>query len=73
MKTTIELPDSILRRTKIAAAKRQTSVKRLVIEGLEMVLREAESNPDTGDAIARLERGYHLGGQPLSREQSHAG
>lgn len=72
MKTTIELPDSILRLTKIEAARRRTSLKNLVIEGLEKVLREAESKPDPSDAIARLERGFHLGGQPLSREESHA-
>ena len=38
MKTTIELPDAILERTKVAAARRRTSMKNLVIQGLEMVL-----------------------------------
>lgn len=72
MKTTIDLPDAILERTKIAAARRRTSIKNLVIEGLEIVLREdAPASPPTG-AMARLRQGYHLGGQPLTREQAHA-
>lgn len=35
MKTTIDLPDDILERAKIAAARRRTAPKKLVIEGLE--------------------------------------
>ena len=71
MKTTIDLPDGILERTKIAAARRHTSIKKLVIEGLEIVLREEKTAPPT-EALARLRRGYHLGGQPLTRDQAHA-
>jgi hypothetical protein len=40
MKTTIDLPDAILERAKIAAVRRRTTIKNLVIEGLEAVLRE---------------------------------
>jgi hypothetical protein len=72
MKTTIDLPDSILERTKIAAARRRTSIKNLVIEGLETVLREEISAPPPVDALARLRQGFHLGGRPLSRDASHA-
>jgi hypothetical protein len=71
MKTTVDLPDGILERTKIAAAKRRTSIKNLIIEGLETVLREETVSPPAG-ALARLEKGYHLGGQPLTRDQAHA-
>lgn len=72
MKTTIDLPDDILERTKIAAARRRTTIKNLVIEGLETILRqESPGTPATG-ALARLHRGYHLGAQPLSREDIHA-
>jgi hypothetical protein len=71
MKTTIDLPDEILERTKIAAAKRQTSIKNLVIEGLERVLGEQNPSAPPADALARLQQGYHLGGQPLTRDQSH--
>ncbi len=98
MKTTIDLPDSILERTKIAAARRRTTaphhgaaprrrttaphhgaaprrrttIKNLVIEGLEAVLREDALLPPPSDALARLRHGYHLGGQPLTREETHA-
>lgn len=71
MKTTIDLPASILERTKIAAARRRTTIKNLVIEGLETVLREDSPAPPPADALARLRHGYHLGGQPLTRDEAH--
>jgi hypothetical protein len=72
MKTTVDLPESILERTKIAAARRRTSIKNLIIEGLEAVLREEIPTAPPADALARLRQGYHLGGQPLTRDQAHA-
>jgi hypothetical protein len=72
MKTTIDLPDSILERTKIAAARRRTTIKNLVIEGLEAVLREDAPVTPPSDALARLRHGYHLGGQPMTRDEAHA-
>ena len=72
MKTTIELPDGLLERTKIAAARRRTTIKNLVIEGLEVVLREEMVAATPADALARLHCGYRLGGQPLTRDESHA-
>ena len=71
MKTTIDLPDDILERTKIAAARRRTSIKNLVIEGLENVLRSDAPAAPPVDALARLQRGYRLGGKPLTRDQAH--
>lgn len=72
MKTTIDLPDEILERTKIAAARRRTTIKNLVIEGLETILQQESPAAPATDALARLRRGYHLGARPLSREQIHA-
>jgi len=72
MKTTIDLPDSIFERTKIAAAQRRTTIKNLVIEGLETVLRQETPSAAPADALARLQAGYRLGGAPLSREEAHA-
>jgi hypothetical protein len=46
------LPDAILQRTKIAAARRRTTIKNLVIEGLETVLREDAPVPPPSDALA---------------------
>ena len=72
MKTTIELPDEMFERAKIAAARRRTSFKRLVMEGLAVVLRDEAVVAPPVDALARLRRGYHLGGRPLSRDEVHA-
>lgn len=72
MKTTIELPDAILERTKIAAARRRTTMKNLVIQGLEAILREEAAPAQNAEALARLREGYHLGGKPLTREEIHA-
>lgn len=72
MKTTVDLPDDVLERTKIAAAKRRTSVKNLIIEGLEKVLREDVPATVPPDALKRLKKGFHLGGKPLTRDQTHA-
>ncbi|MEI6674061.1 MAG: DUF2191 domain-containing protein [Verrucomicrobiota bacterium] len=71
MKTTIDLPDNLLERTKIASARRRCSIKNLVIEGLETVLREETPPAPPAAALARLRHGYHLGGQPLTRDQVH--
>ena len=70
MKTTIDLPDDILERSKIEAVKRHTTFKKLVIEGLESILGE-ESSKSIPGALARLKQGYHLGCSPLSREKAH--
>lgn len=72
MKTTIELPDAILERTKVAAARRRTSMKNLVIQGLEMVLQDEVASVPSVEALARLREGYHLGGHPMTREEIHA-
>jgi hypothetical protein len=73
VKTTIDVPDAIFERTKIAAARRRTTIKQLVIEGLERVLEETTPHAVPWDALARLRTGYRLGGKPLSREEAHAG
>lgn len=39
MKTTIELPDHLLHRAKTVAARRRTTLKNLMIEGLEHVIK----------------------------------
>jgi len=71
MKTTIDLPDDLFEQTKIAAVKRRTSIKDIMIQGLETVLNTKPATPSTS-ALARLRRGYHLGGKPLTRDEAHA-
>ena len=72
MKTTIDLPEAILKRTKIAAAQRHTTLKNLVIQGLETVLNEEDLTHEPADALTRLRRGYHLGNKPLNRNETHS-
>jgi hypothetical protein len=45
MKTTIELPDALLHRAKVVAAQRKTTLKQLMIEGLENVTASPPAAP----------------------------
>jgi hypothetical protein len=72
MKTTIDLPEELLEKSKITAAKRRTSFKNLVIEGLERVISADESLPSSSAALKRLRRGYELANNPLKRAETHA-
>ena len=38
MKTTVDLPDSLVLRAKVTAARRRTTLKNLIMEGLERVI-----------------------------------
>lgn len=74
MKTTVDLPFELLERSKIAAAKRRTTFKSLVVEGLETVLQQdpVDNRPAVSSALRRLKKGYHLGGTAaLPREETH--
>jgi hypothetical protein len=73
MRTSIELPAPLLERVKIAAAKRQTTMRKLMIQGLEAIL-DADAPPDpvaSRSALNRLQQGFALGNQPLTRDQVH--
>ena len=71
MKTTVELPDELLHRAKIAAAQRRTTLRELIQAGLDCVLRSETAPPGHQAALQRLRKGLRLGGQPLTREQTH--
>lgn len=62
MKTTVDLCDGLLERTKVAAVRQRTAIRNLIIEGLDEVLREEVPDAPPADALARLCQGYHLGG-----------
>ncbi len=66
MKTTLDLPDELLERATFAAAERGTT-----LGGLEIVLGKDWTHSLPADPLARLGRGYDLGGVPLSRDQAH--
>jgi len=46
MKTTIDLPEEILHRAKVVAAQRKTTLKELVLQGLDYATRSIASDPD---------------------------
>ena len=72
MKTTIDLPDEILHRAKVAAAEHRTTFKALVVAGLDHVLSTMREEPEArAKALHRLRKGLRLGGQPLTRDQAH--
>lgn len=71
MKTTIDLPDDLLRRAKILAAERQSTLKDLVVAGLSLVLKSESATGRRAEAIERLKKGLPLGGRPLGRQESH--
>ncbi|MFN6045664.1 MAG: hypothetical protein ACK49I_09365 [Verrucomicrobiota bacterium] len=45
MKTTIEIPDAIVHRAKVVAAERRTTLRELVVQGLEHMLTEKQLKP----------------------------
>lgn len=71
MKTTIELPDELLVRAKVAAARERSTVKQLIIEGLEYVLGRDQEAICAEEALERLNKGYPLGGKSVDRNSLH--
>ena len=72
MKTTIDVPEDVLHRAKVVAAQRRTTLREMVLRGLDQVLGGKEERVSTTGAMARLEKGFRLGGKFLSREEIHA-
>ncbi len=72
MKTTIDLPPQILQRAKILATRKRSTLKDLVIAGLDHMLSLETEHTGSEAALTRLRKGFHLGNQPLSREKAHA-
>lgn len=71
MKTTIDFPEEILHRAKIVAAERRTTLKDLVLTGLDLVLRSDSISVRRDEALNRLREGLRLGGKPASRQEAH--
>jgi hypothetical protein len=71
MKTTIDLPDDLLHRAKVMAAQRRTTLKALILGGLDHVMRDEAQAPERLAALARVQKGLRLGGKPLNRHHTH--
>ncbi len=70
---TLQLDEEILRRARILAAQRSTSVSRLVAEQLErLVDDDARYDAARRHALAQLGRGFRTDGLPLpARDELH--
>jgi len=69
---TVSLDPELIRKLRVIAAERSTSVSRLVGEELERIVERAESFESARQqALAMLDAGLHLGGQPVDREELH--
>ncbi len=69
---TVRLESDTIRKAKVLAAKRSTSVSRLVADEIDRLVREDEAYEQARvEALAELESGYDLGSQgrlPLREE-----
>jgi hypothetical protein len=69
---TIRLPVKTLKRARMAAARRGTSISALVAEKINEVAGEDDAyEAARRQALRALDRGFRLGGRPLSREATH--
>jgi len=65
---TISLDPQIIQKARIIAVKRSTSISGLVAEQIEALVGDDDAyERASASAIARLERGYRLGGGPYAR------
>jgi len=66
---TLSLEKDILKKAKLLAANRETSVSKLLAEELSrIVLQDDRYESAKRRALARLRKGFHLGGQILARK-----
>jgi hypothetical protein len=70
---TVSLPRQTLRKAKILAARRETSISRLLAEQIEILVGDEEAYERAErQAIALLDDGFHLGGViRSSRDELH--
>lgn len=69
---TLSLDKELLTRVRVLAARRSTSVSRLLADELEGLVEQSEHfDRARRQALAALDEGYHLGGRPASRDALH--
>jgi metal-responsive CopG/Arc/MetJ family transcriptional regulator len=70
---TLSIPKSALRKVKLLAAKRNSSISRLVTDAIEKMLEEETSYEDAKKRqIALMRKGFGLGWQkPKNRDELH--
>ncbi len=69
---TVQMDRELIRKARVLAAKRGTSVSGLVARELSRLVGDDEAyEAARRSALQFLERGFHLGGRRLSREELH--
>lgn len=69
---TVSLTRQVLKKARILAARRETSISGLLSQQIEsMVAEEDAYERAERQALAVLDRGFHLGGKIASREELH--
>ena len=69
---TIQLNQDLIRRARILAAKRATSVSRLVASELERLVGDEDAyEAARRSALRDLDVGFHLGGRRIHRDELH--
>ena len=69
---TVQMDRELIRKARILAAKRGTSVSGLVASELERLVGDDEAyEAARRSALQFLEKGFHLGGERVNREELH--
>jgi hypothetical protein len=70
---TVQLDDATVQKARVVAAKRGSSISRLLAEQIDVLARQDDDyDRAMQDALAELERGYDLGGGPYpARDEVH--
>ena len=68
---TVQLDEATVKKARVLAARRSTSVSKLVAHEIERLVGEDEAYQRARSiALAQLNRGFHLGGGPLPDRRS---
>ncbi len=69
---TVSLSRQVLRKARILAARRETSISGLLAQEIEsLVAKEDAYDRAERQALALLDQGFHLGGTIASRDELH--
>ncbi|MBN2321801.1 MAG: hypothetical protein JXR49_22170 [Acidobacteria bacterium] len=69
---TLRLDESVIRQAKHAAVEQDQSLSEWITNLItRTVSKKTRSLSAREKALQRMKRGFHLGGEPLSREQAH--
>jgi hypothetical protein len=67
---TVQLDKTVIKNAKVVAARRSSSLSKFLAEEIiRIASQESDYNKNRKSALARLDRGYHLGGKMPSREE----